>query len=124
MNGPGAHGTRFGAGVQGASAQHFRVELLPGQADEVGFGVAGAVALGVDRIFGFQQHPIIFVNHNGPKGVIAVLPGPASYLKGLAQVLEMNFIHIFPWFDFSYTTCLSKGHNLPQSTQRSQSFSY
>jgi hypothetical protein len=98
MNGPGAHGARFSAGVEGALAQRGRIELLPGQANEVGFGVAGAVALGIDRIFGFQQHPIIFANQNGSKGVIATLPGPAGYLNGPAQVWEMNFIHILSSF--------------------------
>lgn len=94
IDGAGAHGAGFGAGVK-CAARQFRGRItLRRHPHQVGLGVAGAVMAGQHRVFRGQENLVIGVHQHSAEGMIAVFAGLPGHGDGGFEMGEVRIIHI------------------------------
>jgi hypothetical protein len=52
-----------------------RRKVSGGETNQIGFGMAGTITLGHDRILGLQANDVVIIHEDRPKGMIAMLAG-------------------------------------------------
>jgi len=76
VDGSGAHGAGFGAGVEGAGGELCRGELASDEGAGEAFGVLGGVAFGSDCVVaGGDEDLSVFIDDEGAEGMGAVGSG-------------------------------------------------
>jgi hypothetical protein len=90
---PRTHGARLGARVECAAFQHIAIVAATRHPHQICLGVAGAVVLGVDGIFRFQQHGAIRIHQDRAEGVIAFFARTPGNSDGSAQVSRVVVVH-------------------------------
>jgi hypothetical protein len=96
INGAGAHGARFGAGIKGAAGELFGRKALARQPHEVGFGMPGAVTPGRNRIFGLQEKLVVLIRQDCPKRMVAVAARLPCDRNGELEMLKFEITHGLP----------------------------
>jgi hypothetical protein len=56
--------------------------------------VASAIGSGDDRIFGLQQHLIVFIDQDGAEGMVAMVTGSLRDLDRCSKMLEICVLHM------------------------------
>lgn len=93
---PRAHWAGFGACVEGAGGKFFGGVGFGGQADQICFRVAGAVAFGDDGVFGAEEDAAFGVREERAERMVAVFPREAGEFDGFAEEGEIGFSHGLP----------------------------
>ena len=92
VDGSGAHGAGFGAGVEGAFGQDFFAEELGGLGAGQALGVLGRFAFGTDGVVaGGDEDLAVFVDNDAAERVGSVPPCFASQVDGLAEEGQVLF---------------------------------
>jgi hypothetical protein len=60
---------------------------------QIRLSVTGTVAFSHDCIFSLQQHLIIFIHQDGPKGMIAVVTRGLSNGNGCSEMSKICIVH-------------------------------
>src|SRR5262245_13740449 len=93
MNGPCAHGARLCTGVEGIVYQLLWSKVLGGESHQIGFGVAGTITLGDDRILRLEENMVMVVHEQCAKGVIAMGTSLPGQCNGRTEILNIDIVH-------------------------------
>ena len=93
MDGTGAHGARFSAGVERAAFEHGSFKLFGRQSHQIGLGMTCAIVFGIDCVLCLQQDIACCIDEQRPKGMISILACPACHGDGSAEVGNVLRVH-------------------------------